>query len=209
MMTSIAQAAPHALVACPECDRLQRAVALEPHERARCVRCGAELFRCEPDSLDRALAFALAAAILFVPANLFPILGLDIQGHHNAATLLGGAAKLQEQGLWVVAAMVLLTAVVAPMLEIAGMIYVLLPLRLGARLPGTATVFRLVALIRPWGMVEVLMLGVLVSYVKLAKLATVVVGPALWSLAALIVLLSAAISALEPHSVWERLENSR
>ena len=71
------------LLACPECDLLQRAVELPPRAAAVCRRCGAVLYRELPDWLDRTLAYTLAAAILFVVANAFPIVVMEMQGHRS------------------------------------------------------------------------------------------------------------------------------
>src|SRR5450432_3740902 len=83
------------IIACRECDCLQREVEPPPRGTAQCVRCGAELFRDKPHSIDHTLAFLIAAAILFVVANSFPLLALENQGVHNETTLYGAT-----QALW-------------------------------------------------------------------------------------------------------------
>jgi paraquat-inducible protein A len=205
------EAAPdESILACLECDLLQREVALPPGGKALCSRCGAELYRDTPNSIDRALAFTLAAAALLVLGNAFPIVGLDIQGHHNATTLIGTVQSLYQQDKSVVAALVLVTSVIAPALQVAALAYMLLPLRLGRPPPaGVAFVFRLVQSVRPWAMVEVLMLGVLVSLVKLAGFAHIIPGVALWSVALLMFMLAAAGGAFNPRDVWSHLPVNR
>jgi paraquat-inducible protein A len=198
------------IIACLECDLLQREVALPPGGKALCPRCGAELYRDTPNSIDRSLAFTLAALTLLVLGNAFPILGLDIKGHHNATTLVGAVDSLYQQDRSVVAALVFVTAVLAPAMQIAALAYMLLPLRLGRPpLPGVAFVFRVVQAVRPWAMVEVLMLGVLVSLVKLAAFAQIIPGVALWSVALLMFMLAAAGGAFNPRDVWSRLPVNR
>ena len=198
------------IIACLECDLLQREVALPPGGKAFCPRCGAELYRDTPNSIDRTLAFTLAAAALLVLGNAFPIVGLDIKGHHNATTLVGAVESLYQQDKSIVAALVFVTAILAPALQIAALTYMLLPLRLGRRPPpGVALVFRLVQAVRPWAMVEVLMLGVLVSLVKLAAFAHIIPGVALWSVALLMFMLAAAGGAFNPRDVWSRLPVNR
>jgi paraquat-inducible protein A len=105
-----------------------------------------------------------------------------------------------------VAGLVLVTTIVMPGLDIAAMLYLLLPLRLGLRLPGVIPVFRLLHAVRPWGMVEVFVLGVLVTLVKLAHLAHTIPGVALASLSLLMFALAAAVSSFDDHEFWRRLD---
>jgi paraquat-inducible protein A len=194
------------VMACHECDLLQREVRLSRGGTARCQRCGAILYRDIPNGLDRALAFAVAAAVVFVVANSFPIIGLEAQGHRTSTTLYGAVQTLHSQYMTSVAALVFVTTILVPALDIGAMLYLLAPLKAG-RLPhGWTTVFRMVQAVRPWGMVEVFMLGTLVSVAKLAHLAHLVPDVGLWAFAALMVLLALTASSFDPHSLWERVE---
>ncbi|MGH8532099.1 MAG: paraquat-inducible protein A [Gammaproteobacteria bacterium] len=193
------------LIACRDCDLLQRETALPAGGAARCGRCGAVLYRKMPESLDRTLAFTLAAGVLFLLANAFPLVGLEVQGQRNATDLLGAVRALWDQDMRMVAGLVFLTTVLIPAIELSGMIYLLLPLRLGRLPSGTGPMLRFLQAVKPWGMVEVFMLGVLVSLVKLAHLASIVPGIALWSFGGLILLLAASAASFNPHEVWARV----
>ncbi len=105
------------LVACPDCDLVQRLPAVPPGASVRCPRCDLELWRRRDDPLQRTLALALAAAILYVVANVTPMLGLQAVGHKASTTVFGGAVQLWNDGRGTVAALVLSTAVVAPALH--------------------------------------------------------------------------------------------
>jgi paraquat-inducible protein A len=195
---------PDTIIACRECDSLQREVTPPRHGAAQCVRCGAELFRNKPESLDHTLAFLGAAAVFFVIANSFPLLSLDAQGVRNTTTLFGASHALFVTGDHELAVLVFMTTVLFPGVEIASMLYLLLNLKAG-RLPRPfAAVFRLVEAIKPWGMISVFMLGTLVSLVKLHNIATVVPGLSLYSLGALILMLTASEAAFEPRELWAR-----
>ena len=113
-----------ALVACPDCDLLQRLPDLVPGASARRPRCDRELWRRREDSLQRTLALALAAAALYVVANTVPMLGLTAVGHQASTTVLGGAEQLWRDGRETVAGLVLFTAVVAPALQIGFMLLI-------------------------------------------------------------------------------------
>ena len=197
------------LVACPECDALQREVPVPVNGKAECVRCGADLWRNKPASLDRTLAFILGAAMLFVVANAFPIMRLDAQGLETSSTLAGTAWALHQEGMTSVAVLVAITAVVAPALEVGLMLYLLLPLRAGIVPRGLSRAFRIVSAIEPWGMVEVFMLGTLVALVKLKHIATVHPGAALYAMAGFIMLLSAAAASFEKRALWARVDALR
>mgnify|MGYP002136460635 CR=1 FL=1 len=97
---------PAGLIACHECDLLQREPALAPGETARCARCGAFLARNPPDSLDRTLALTCTAAVLYVLANIYPLVGLEMQGRQVQVTLASALRILWQDGMAPVAALV-------------------------------------------------------------------------------------------------------
>ncbi|MDN5942449.1 MAG: paraquat-inducible protein A [Nitrospira sp.] len=190
------------LTACHECDLLQQEPDLPPGGVACCRRCGMVLFRHVPDSVDRALAFTLGAAFLFIIANLFPIVGLEAAGIKNATSLYGAVETVWKNDMQGVAALVFITTILIPALELSLMLYVLLPLKLGQAPQGLAPILRILQSVRPWSMTQVFMLGVLVALVKLVHLAHVVPGVALWSFGGLILLLTGAMASFNTHELW-------
>jgi paraquat-inducible protein A len=197
------------LIACHECDLLQRELNLPPGGTARCVRCKATLYRNRTASLDPALAYAIAGVILYVIANAFPVVGLQVKGEIVQTTLFGAARALYADGMKTLAALVLVTTVIAPLIELLAMLGLLLPLRFGRPSRHSARLFRAMRAIQPWRMVEVMMLGVLVALVKLAHMAEVIPGIALWSLAALVILLAACVATFDPRPLWAKLDAAR
>jgi paraquat-inducible protein A len=193
------------LIACHECDLLQREIVLSPGGTACCSRCGAVLYRNKPDSLDRTLAFTVGAAVLFILANVFPVVGLEAQGSRTSTTLFGTVRTLHDQGMTSVAVLVFVTTILMPALDIGAMLYMLLPIRLGVVPKGLPAMFRLVQTVRPWGMVEVFMLGTLVSLAKLSHIAAVRPGIALWSFGMLMFLVAAAAVSFEAHDFWAQV----
>ncbi|WP_233804969.1 paraquat-inducible protein A [Paraburkholderia sp. HP33-1] len=193
------------LIACHECDLLQREVTVPERGALRCRRCNAELYRELPDSLDRALAFSLAAVVLFAVSNLYPIVGLSVSGNVVETTLLGAVSVLYLDGKWPIAALVFATTVLMPILQTVCMLWLLIPLKFNHVPWGGPALFRLCHLCQPWGMTEVLILGLLVALVKLSAIAGVVVGPALWSFGTLMFVLAAAGSAFDTRNLWSRV----
>ena len=194
---------PADLIACHECDLLQTEPQLAPGETARCARCKAFLARNPPDSIDRTLALTLCAAILYVLANVYPLVGLEMQGRRVEVTLFEAVQVLWRNGMGPVAGLVFVTALLFPVLELLMILLVLVPLRLGRVSPKLAAFFRLVRSVQPWGMTEVFLLGMLVSLVKLSHLASVILGTAFWAMAALIVALTLAGRAFDTRLLWQ------
>lgn len=200
---------PSQLVICHDCDLLQRDILLKPGCSASCSRCGAELYRNATDSIDRTLAYSLAASVLFVIANVFPIFAIESQGTHSAITLVGAVSSLWNQQMKFIALLVFITAFIIPALELITMTYLLLALKSRHIPVGHIFILRMMQIIEPWGMVEVLMLGVLVSLVKLSNSFKIIPGIGLWSYACLTVLLAAAAAAFSTRDVWARLDRKQ
>jgi paraquat-inducible protein A len=155
------------------------------------------------------LAFAFASAVLLIISNVFPIVGLSVNGNLVQTTLAGSVRVLYTEQTWPLAVLVGLTTILMPVMQVVAMLWLLLPLQFG-RVPWRAAAgFRLFQQTRPWGMTEVLILGLLVALVKLAHIATVVPGTALWSFIVLMLLLAAASAAFDPREVWARITAGR
>lgn len=192
------------LIVCEDCDAIHRRPVLGRAEIARCLRCGGELERDTGNHLQRLLPLTVAALILFVVANSFPIVQIELQGLASQTTLIGAALELSGEGMVLVAALVTGTTVLFPLLQMLTLLYLLLPTAHGVRRPGTKTLLRLMQMLRPWGMVEVFLLGVLVALVKLSNIAEVMPGVALWAFGALTILLT-VVSSFNPRYLWHHL----
>ena len=138
----------------------------------------------------------------FIIANIFPIVGLEVQGISNATSLYGAVETIWKNDMEGVAALVFVTTILVPAMELSLMLYVLLPLKLGQMPQGLAQILRVLQSVRPWSMTQVFILGVLVALVKLQHLAHVVPGIALWSFGGLILTLTAAIASFNTHELW-------
>lgn len=197
------------IVACQDCDLLVELGEIPEGAAARCGRCGSLLRKRTRNGLERTLALAMAAAILFVVANSFPFLSFEMKGRVTQTTVLTGVVDLYQQGKAEIALLVGLTIVAAPMIQLALLLYVLVPLHAGRvpwRLPRA---FRLLRHAQTWSMMEVFLIGIAVAVTKLLAMATIVPGLALWSFAALMFVLAGAMSSFDPESMWERSEALR
>ncbi|PIE61477.1 MAG: hypothetical protein CSA29_03105 [Desulfobacterales bacterium] len=196
----------HKITACPECGQVQYLPDIIVGESARCGRCATVLARKTRDTVEPVLALALAGLILFIIANAWPFLSLELKGLVRETTFASGIVGLYAQGMTGLALVVFMTCLVFPLAQLLGLIYLLLPIWLtGAPAPYTAPVYRWLGHLRPWSMTEVFMLAILVAMIKLSKLATIVPGPSIWAFAALILVITVAFSLLNPEDIWQHL----
>ncbi len=197
------------LIACHDCDLIQRLPHIAEPGKVQCVRCGAVLHQKKRNSIERTLSFTLAGLVLFALANSFPFLAFKLEAQVRQTTLLTGIQELYTQGMPELSIIVLLTTVLVPLAQMMCMLYILLPLKL-KRIPiGLPAVFRFVSHLQPWSMMEVFMVGILVSSVKLAKMAKIVPGVALYYFLALIFVQAAMSVSLDSHLIWEKWESRR
>ena len=192
---------PDAIV-CEGCDAVYQRQPLRRRQVARCARCGAELDRHAGEQGARVLPLTVASLILFAIANLFPIVEIQVKGLHSQTTLAGAVVVLSTEGMSPVALLVLATTILFPLLQLCILFYLLVPMARERKPAGFGILVRILQMLRPWGMVEVFLLGVLVAIVKLSSLAQVVAGPALWAFMGLTVLLTAVLS-FNPRAFWE------
>jgi paraquat-inducible protein A len=192
------------LVVCEHCDSVYRRRVLAPGETARCGRCLATLYDARPD-LDRWLALTLTAAVLFIIANVCPVIRVSLQGLRHEAALWESAAALARGPLIGLAIPFAFSIIVVPCLQIGLLAWVLSHARAGRRAPGFAPALRALVVLRPWSMIEVCLLGILVSVVKLSHFLQVLPGAGLWATAGLMLLIP-LIASRDIHRLWELTE---
>ena len=169
------------------------------------MRCNALLVRHPRGGLDAPLALSITAFILFLATNTFPFMTLAIEDRFQETTLAGAFWSLyQADQLWL-SVVVLITSIVGPALIIVSGIYVLAAVRWNLPLPWVRGVLQTISHVRPWGMLDVFMLGVLVALVKLRDMADVILGPGLYAFAALLVVSAAMASRFEPRELWDKM----
>ncbi len=192
------------LIACEHCDHVYRRVALARGEVAHCEMCGAVLYRAERLGIEQMLALTVAAAIVFVLANVYPVIRISMSGLHNEATLWQSVAALAQGGAAPIAVPTALVVIAVPFLQIVLLGWVLAFARVGRRAPAFALAMRVLHGLRPWSMVEVCLLGALVAIVKLSGYLVVMPGIGIWAMAALAVLIP-LIASRDTHWLWQRL----
>jgi paraquat-inducible protein A len=197
------------VVACDTCGLVQRVEPLRPGTVAECARCDAFLSATRDEGrLHLTAALALAALVLYIPANVYPILHMSAYGAYSESTVWDGTMGLLRNNEWFVGIVVLIASIVVPLLKIAGLFFLVIAakFRLGRRLRSQTRLYKVIDLIGPWAMLDVFLLAILVALVKLNDLATVLPGPGLAAFAAMVVLTMLASSSFDPKLVWNRDE---
>ena len=197
------------VIVCPACDLAHRRTTAPASGLTQCARCCELLQRPQSAAIDTAIALAVCALVLLLLSNAYPLVAMQVSGSSRDTTLIGAALGLSVQGYDSLAALVFLTVVAAPLLQIVTLLYVLIPLRRDRRAPGQEAVLRVLTQVRPWSFIEVFMLGALVALVRLSKFAHIVPGIALGSCALLMLCLSELTSITSPEQLWRWVERSR
>ncbi|MCD0505585.1 paraquat-inducible protein A, partial [Bordetella petrii] len=195
------------LIACEHCASIFRRHELQPGETASCGRCGTTLWRYSGLPLSSWLALTLGALVVFVLANAYPVISMSVQGMTRDASLLDAVAMTWRQGYVATALMTCLAGFALPLLQLCLLLWVLGPMARGREPYGLRLAMRMLGALRPWCMVPVFLLGVVVSVVKLAGMAAVSPAPGLFAFGVLTVLLT-ILDRLSPHAVWRYAEQA-
>lgn len=172
---------------------------------ARCPRCDAALHSRKVNSMHRTWALLIAAGVLYIPANVYPVLTLVSFGRATTNTIMGGVIELVHSGQIVIAVIVFVASVFVPIFKIAALLFLVLSvqLRMKAR-PRTRTLlYRFTEFIGRWSMIDIFMISILIALVKLQALATVTAGPGAIAFAAVVILTMFAAMTFDPRLIWD------
>jgi paraquat-inducible protein A len=172
---------------------------------AVCPRCGSVVGEHRVSSVIPTLALSLAALVLYVPANLYPILRMERYGLVSDTTVWEGVAELMRQGYWFVAAIVFLASIVQPLLKLATLFFLCATAASGSRRWRRLRtwLYHFIEAIGPWSMLDVFLLAILVALVRLGALATVTPGPGLAPFTGVVVLTILASALFDPRLIWQ------
>lgn len=195
----------HGLARCHVCGWLGRmpgeSVAGHPH----CPCCNALVHMRKPDSLSRTWALIAAACVLYIPANVLPIMTVVRLGHGDPHTILGGVRELIHGGQWPLAALVFFASVLVPMLKLFGLSYLAYSVQRGWRWRAAdrTRLFRIVEGVGRWSMIDIFMISILVALVKLGAVATIEPGAGATFFAAVVVITMFAAESFDQRLVWD------
>jgi paraquat-inducible protein A len=193
------------LITCHLCGQTQEIEPLASDTVAECQRCGATLLKARSDSLRRTAALSLAALLFYVPANIYPVLRMDLYGVHSDNTVCHGVVQLYQDGEWFIGTIVFLASLAIPLLKLLGLFFLVVTTRI--RTPyfrrARALLLRVIVAVGPWAMLDVFLLAILVALVRLGKFATVTPGPGIVAFASVVVLTIFASASFDPKQIWQ------
>ncbi len=191
------------------CDCCRRVAPARPGDG--CLRCDAPMRVRKPNSVARSWALILAATVLYVPANAFPVMDIVTFGRGGPHTILGGAWEFVEAGFWPLALVVFLASVAVPLLKLIGLAIMLLGIhrRSDHGLIGKTRLYRIVEAIGRWSMIDIFVVSVLIALVRFGSVASINAGLGAACFAAVVVLTILAAEAFDPRLMWDAAEERR
>jgi len=196
------------LVACHSCDLLHEKTALGEGEKAWCSRCGSLLYRTNDNTIEISLALTIASLLLFLFAQLLPFLSIDVDGNKTTIYLVSTIDTLSQLDNLLLSISGALFLVIIPF-GVLLLDLLLLSALYGNKRPLTLFARQLLLLIgrlAPWNMLEIFLLGVLVTIVKLASIAEITLHQGFWAFVALVVINLFVSTTLEPEELWQAID---
>ncbi|HWQ09888.1 MAG TPA: paraquat-inducible protein A [Holophaga sp.] len=191
-----------ALVGCHACGRLSPLAGAEA-----CPRCGALLHSRKPESAQRTWAMLATAAVLYVPANLLPVMRIVSFGRVRTDTIMEGIIYFMKSGLWPLALLIFFASIIVPLLKIVILSSLLISLHRRSRWrPETRTrLYRLTVVIGRWSMVDIFVVTLMVAVVSTGALATIEPGPAAMAFALVVIATMIASHCFDPRMLWDEM----
>ena len=196
------RAAAHGLAGCHTCGKVS-AVAL-----GHCPRCGTHLHLRKPNSVQRTVALMIAAAVLYIPANMLPIMTVVELGDVTENTIIGGMMTFWRTGAYPIAIVIFTASILIPLLKIVALTWLCLAAT-GKLHPSPSMlgkIYWFTELLGRWSMVDIFVVGILVALVQLGNYMTITVGPGALAFAGVVVLTMFAAMSFDPRLLWDRLE---
>lgn len=174
-------------------------------ESSRCPRCSTRLHARKTNSLQRSLALLIAAYVLYVPANLLPIMETRSLFGVQRDTILSGVAYLWNSGSWPLAAIVFFASIAVPLLKLLSLTALIVSVLRRSRGPVLPRVrlYRLLELVGRWSMLDVYVVAILVALVQAQSLASITPGPGVLAFGAVVVLSMLATMSFDPRLIWD------
>ena len=170
-----------------------------------CPRCGHGVHPRTPESIQRCVALLIAASILYLPANLLPIMVTESLGSETYSTILGGVVLLWEMGSYPVAMIIFIASVVVPIAKILSLFWLCFSVSRhdGHHRRGRTRLYRLTEFVGRWSMVDVFVVAILVALIRMGKLMSIYPGAAAMAFASVVVVTMLAAMQFDPRLIWD------
>jgi len=211
MMGAFTTAAQASLMSCHACHQLSRMPAGLANGAAICPRCEAYIHVRKPNSISRTWALLIAAYILYIPANLLPIMTVISFGKGEADTILSGVKELIHADMWPIALLVFFASIIVPVTKLLSLTYLLLSVQYQSQWrPRERTVlYRITEVVGRWSMLDIFMISILIALVKLEAVATIEPGMGAISFAAVVIITMFAAMGFDPRLIWDNIKEQR
>jgi paraquat-inducible protein A len=193
------------LIRCADCELLSRAPPTAG--KLACPRCGATLHQRKPNSIQRTWALLISAYILYVPANLLPMMKTSSPRGTENDTIMSGVVYLWSSGSWPLALLVFLASITIPGLKLLSMTLLAWSVQRRSvwQPEQRARLYRLVEIVGRWSMLDVYVVTIMAALVQMQPLASIEAGPAAVAFGAVVVLTLLAASSFDPRLIWDPL----
>jgi paraquat-inducible protein A len=190
-------------IGCHTCGMVSRG-----RDGAHCPRCGFKLHHRKPQAIARAWALLIAAVILYIPANIYPVLIIHQLGSNLPSTILGGVHELMLAGMWPLALLVFVASIVVPILKIICLAVLLISTQMHATwgLKERTVLYRVVDFVGRWSMIDVFMVSLLVALVQFGSITSIAPGNGATAFAAVVILTMFAAESFDPRLMWDAAE---
>lgn len=180
-------------------------------ESGTCPRCGSLQHRRHPASFSTTWAWVLTGFILYIPANILPIMTVEAFPSDQSDTILDGVRQLFGSGMWAIGVLVFCASIAVPLLKLCGLAFLLLAtqFRPGLNLRQRTSLYRIIEFIGRWSMLDMFLLSILVTIVQLGQVATITPGPGAVAFGAVVVVTIFAAASFDPRLMWDRASSNR
>ncbi len=207
-MTAAVTGISRSLVSCHDCSLLIHTPPDDARHQSACPRCHAPLHARKTHSLSRTWALLIAAVVLYVPANLLPIMRVTSLGAAQSDTIMSGVIYLVVHGMWPLALVIFIASVAVPFIKMCVLGYLLISVQVRStrRLLDRTRLYRLTELVGRWSMIDIYVVTILVALVQLGALATIEARPGAVYFGAVVVLTMFAAESFDPRLIWDASE---
>jgi paraquat-inducible protein A len=181
---------------------------LDPVNLRHCSRCGAALHLRRADSLQRTLALLITASVLYIPANVLPIMDTVQLGRDGPSTILGGVVLLIKLNDIPIAAVIFIASVMVPLSKLFAMYYLVWSVHRHHRTSARqrTRIYQLAEFVGRWSMTDVFVVSILVALIQLGGVLTILPGAAAVAFAGVVVVTMLAAQAFDPRLIWDQAE---
>jgi len=195
------------LISCQDCGHLYDLPYVGHNQQLDCKFCHHVMLTHRPNWEHKVTAFTMAGIILFIVANVFPFIGLETAGQFQHSNLIGGVQALIHRKEFLLASIVFITIFLFPLLELIGVFYILLCRYMNIRAPFIGIIVHLLHISKPWGMLEIFLVGLAVASLKLGNFADIILGPGIYAFIGLVLTLIASNLYLSREDIWDWLKH--